>query len=82
MGPHTFRTVILGLYDEDWSIRRIVEKEILENYEIGNLVDYLLKENSNILSLRLTIKDILEKDLVVNRNLSMFFENLFKQLDE
>jgi hypothetical protein len=82
MGPHTFRTIILGLYDEDWSVRRIVEKEIFDNYEIGILIEHLLKESSNILSLRLTIKDILDKELVVNRNTCMFFENLLKQLEQ
>jgi hypothetical protein len=82
MGLQTFRTLILGLYDDDWTVRRTVEKEILDNYKINNIIENFTKENSSPYSIMFTIKDILEKELFSNKSTSLFLRNILKETEK
>ena len=74
-GVHTLRTLLIGLHDENDSVRNTIEKLIVVKMDINNVIQYF-GDNGQLLSLKISVKDILEK----NKNLSMFTVNYFNQL--
>ena len=74
-GVHTMRTLLIGLNDEDDNVRNTIEKVIVVKMDINNVIEYF-SQNNQLNSLKISIKDILEK----NKNLSMFTVNYFYQL--
>ena len=69
------RTLLIGLHDENDSVRNTIEKLIVVKMDINNVIQYF-GDNGQLLSLKISVKDILEK----NKNLSMFTVNYFNQL--
>jgi hypothetical protein len=69
------RTLLIGLNDEDDNVRNTIEKVIVVKMDINNVIEYF-SQNNQLNSLKISIKDILEK----NKNLSMFTVNYFYQL--
>ncbi len=74
-GVHTLRTLLIGLHDENEAVRNTIEKLFVVKMDINNVIQYF-GENGQLLSLKISVKDILEK----NKNLSMFTANYFNQL--
>lgn len=82
LGSHTFRTLILGIYDDDWTVRRTVEKEILDNFKINLIIENFTGENPNPYSIKFTIKDILDKELCTNRSTIFFLKDLLNEIEK
>ena len=77
MGPHSLRTLLISLHDENYQVRKIVEKEILEKFSVDNILNSFGPEKSSQrMSLKIAIRDILEKDLNSNPQLRNFFQSL------
>ncbi len=74
-GVHTLRTLLIGLHDENETVRNTIEKLIVVKMDINYVIQYFA-ENGQLLSLKISVKDILEK----NKSLSMFTVNYFNQL--
>ena len=74
-GVQTLRTLLIGLHDENDTVRNTIEKVIVVKMNIPDVVSYFSAQDQ-LGSLKISIKDILEK----NKNLSMFTVNYFNQL--
>ena len=77
IGVHTMRTLLIGLNDDDDNVRNTIEKVIVVKMDINSVIEYFSHFNQ-LNSLKISIKDILEK----NKNLNMFTVNYFYQLIE
>ena len=78
LGVHTIRTLLVGLHDEDDGVRATVEKVIVNMMNIGEVVEYFANEGNQLLSLKIAVKDVLDKKYP----LSMFTINYLNQLLE
>jgi hypothetical protein len=82
MGPQTLRTLLIGLHDENFHVRKIVEKEITENFSIPIILEYYtLQRSSHRMSLKIAIREILEKQLAINLETVKFLQNLLISLE-
>lgn len=82
MGPQTLRTLLIGLHDENLQVKKIVEKEIIENFSIEKILEYFnMERSSHKMSLKITIREILEKELAINRVTIKFLQNLLSALE-
>ena len=82
MGPQTLRTLLIGLHDENPQVRKIVEKEIIENFSIQSILEYFTTErSSHRMSLKIAIREILEKQLAMNVKTINFLQNLLVVMD-
>jgi hypothetical protein len=83
MGPQTIRTLLIGLHDENFNVRKTVEKEIYEKFTIEGILESFGKEkSSHRMSLKIAIRDILEKDLPINIATKKLFQNLLIALEK
>lgn len=78
IGVHTIRTLLVGLHDEDNGVRSTVEKVIVSTMNINDVITYFSSEGNQLLSLKIAIKDVLDKKYP----LSMFTVNYLNQLLE
>jgi hypothetical protein len=75
-GVQTLRTLLIGLHDENDTVRNTIEKVIVVKMNIPDVVNYFA-EQDQLGSLKISVKDILDK----NKNyLSLFTVNYFNQL--
>jgi hypothetical protein len=82
MGPQTLRTLLIGLHDENFQVRKIVEREIIENFSIQRILEYFTPErSSHRMSLKIAIREILEKQLAMNLETVQFLQNLLISLE-
>ncbi len=83
MGTHTLRTLLVGLHDENINVRRTVEKEIVEKFSVKNIIEnFGTDKNSHRMSLKIAIRDILEKELPLNIATKNFFISVLRSLDK
>ena len=79
IGVHTIRTLLVGLHDEEEGVRSTVEKVIVTQMNISDVVNYFVEnDEGQLASLKIAIKDIVEN----NYPLSMFAKNYLNQLLE
>ena len=79
IGVHTIRTLLVGLHDEEEGVRTTVEKVIVTQMNIADVVNYFAEnEGGQLSSLKIAIKDLIEN----NYPLSMFAKNYLNQLIE
>lgn len=78
MGPHNLRTLLIGLHDDNLQVRKIIEKEIFEKFTVDGIVYSFTGDDksSQRMSLKIAIRDILEKDLPLNIATKSFFQNI------
>lgn len=77
MGAHTLRTLLIGLHDDNLQVRRTVEKEIIDKFTVMDILEcFGVDKSSQRMSLKIAIRDILEKDLPINIVTRSFFQNL------
>jgi len=82
MGPQTLRTLLIGLHDESPQVRKIVEKEIIENFSIHSILEYFTPDrSSHRMSLKIAIREILEKQLAINVKTISFLQNLLAVME-
>ena len=82
MGPQTLRTLLIGLHDESSQVRKIVEKEIIENFSIHSILEYFTTDrSSHRMSLKIAIREILEKQLAINVKTISFLQNLLAVME-
>jgi hypothetical protein len=83
MGTQTLRTLLVGLHDENINVRRTVEKEILEKFSVQSIMEnFGTDKNSHRMSLKIAIRDILEKELPINIATKNFFVSVLKSLEK
>ena len=63
IGVSTIRTLLCGLYDENPNVRKVVENQIMKNYTYDNILIEFYDKQPQLLSLKLTIRDIMEKKI-------------------
>ncbi len=64
-------------------MRRTVEKEILEKFTLQNILEsFTLERGSHRMSLKIAIRDILEKELPINIATKNFFTLLLNTLEK
>ena len=81
IGPHTIRTLLIGLHDENKEVRKIVEREITGKFGVYDIVDLFVDKNSQKLSLRIAIRDILEKCENLHPSTKTYFNDILMNLD-
>lgn len=81
MGPHTIRTLLIGLHDENREVRKIVEKEIVTKLPVGDVLSIFGDKSSQKLSLKIAIRDILEKSENLHANTRAYFNEIILNLD-
>ena len=70
------RTLILGLFDENQLVRKTVEKEIIQKFSLEAIIDAFKDKNSQKLSLKIALRDVLEKDLPMTNEIRILFKDL------
>lgn len=75
IGPSTIRTLIIGLFDESELVRQNVELAI-EQMSFESIVNIFEDNNSKKLSLKIAMKDILEKNIPINIHIRKLFSEL------
>lgn len=73
---------MIGLHDENREVRRIVEKEITGKFAVYEILDLFMEKNSQKLSLKIAIRDILEKSDTLLESTRAFFNDLIINLDK
>lgn len=79
LGVHTLRTLLIGLHDNNPAVRQTIEKVIVSQMNIEDIIKHFSQEESGgnkISSLRIAIREILDKQYPI----SLFTINYFKQL--
>lgn len=80
IGVSTFRTMLNALFDEDISVRRTVEDQLYNNYSIENIILEYQDNLQAIISIKVALKDIIEKYVYTNKNsLSSLNKNLLNK---
>jgi hypothetical protein len=83
MGPHTIRTLLIGLHDENFNVRKTVEKEITDKISVESILAcFPMEKSSHRMSLKIAIRDIIEKDMPINLSTKKFFQNLLSALEK
>jgi hypothetical protein len=83
MGPHTIRTLLIGLHDENFNVRKTVEKEITEKFSVESiLASFSIEKSSHRMSLKIAVRDIIEKEMPINLATKKFFQNLLAALEK
>lgn len=81
IGVTTFRTLLVGLYDDNPNVRKTIENEMLQRFKIEDIVAEFFKRIPQLESLKFTLRDILEKRIPLSRNTSNFLENLLHSIE-
>ena len=81
IGPHTIRTLLIGLHDENREVRKIVEKEIVRKFAVEDVLNIFSEKSSQKLSLKIAIRDILEKSQNLQANTRAYFNEIILNLD-
>ena len=76
MGPHTIRTLLIGLHDKNREVRKIVEKEIVQKFAVGDVLSLFSEKSSQKLSLKIAIRDILEKSQNLQASTRAYFNEI------
>lgn len=82
IGASTLRTLLVGLYDESSIVRGTVEKEILENFSFEDIFRYFESKDSHKQSLKIAIRDILEKNIPLSGRMIRYLEDLLIELEK
>jgi hypothetical protein len=82
LGCHTLRTLLIGLHDNNPHVRQTVEKEIIEKLNIEDILNYFSNNASYALSLKIALRDILEKDIPLNSTTKELFSVLIDCLEK
>lgn len=83
MGPHTLRTLLIGLHDDNLQVRKCIEKEIVEKIDIADVLNYFNPDKSSQrMSLKIAIREILEKDLPMNLSTRKHLQELIIALEK
>lgn len=82
IGPHTIRTLLIGLHDENKEVRKIVEKEITSKFAVYEILELFEYKNSQKLSLKIAIRDILEKCDSLQAVTRNYFNDIIMNLDK
>jgi len=81
IGPHTIRTLLIGLHDDNKEVRKIVEKEITGKFAVYEIIELFSHKNSQKLSLKIAIRDILEKCETLQPSTRNYFNDIIMNLD-
>ncbi len=82
LGIHTFKVIIIGLHDDNFQVRKVVEKTVFDNYRIQDVLNLYYNDRKSLLSLKVSVKDIIEKDLLTSKNSTLFFTSLYTELSK
>jgi hypothetical protein len=66
LGPHTVRTLLIALHDDNIQVRKAVEKELVTKMSIADILNAFADKVSQKFSLKITVRDLLEKDLLLS----------------
>ena len=75
IGVSTFKVLLNALSDDNENVRKIVEKQILEKFSLGSLVNFYYDSPSKA-SLVITMKSILDKNHKINPKLITLLKDL------
>jgi hypothetical protein len=81
IGVSTLRTILCGLYDENPNVRKIVENEILKEFTYDDILIEFYEKQLQLLSLKLTIKDILEKKISLTIHMQKYLIELLNLIE-
>ena len=82
IGPHTIRTLLIGLHDENKEVRKIVEREITGKFAVYEILELFSEKNSQKLSLKIAIRDILEKCDSLQPATRNYFNDIIMNIDK
>jgi hypothetical protein len=81
LGPHTVRTLLIALHDENFQVRKAVEKELVTKFSISDIINAFADKVSQKFSLKITVRDLIEKELVLNPNTKSYLNDLLIALE-
>ena len=84
LGPHTLRTLLIGLHDANVTVRKTIEKVIAEQISIEAVINYFGDEAkaSQLTSLKIAVREILDKELPMTLLTIDYFKDLLFALDK
>ncbi len=82
IGATTIRTLIVALYDENQVVKKTIEKEIVEKFSIEAIVSSFQDKPQQKSSLKIAIRDILDKNLNLSPVTHRYFKDLYIALDK
>ena len=80
-GIHNMRTLLLGLQDKNKNVRNAIEKVIIVKMPISEVVNYFSNEGQ-LMSLKLTVKELLDKKNYLQLVTMGYLEKLFSTIEE
>jgi hypothetical protein len=72
---------LIGLHDENAQVRKAVEKEITQKINIADIMNTFVDKVSQKFSLKITIRDLVEKDIVLHPNTKTYLSDLLIALE-
>jgi HEAT repeat protein len=82
IGPHTLRTLLYGLHDENLLVRKTVEKEIIEKFAVEDVLNAFADKSSQKMSLKIAIRDAIEKDSSITQGSKKYFQSILIALEK
>ena len=80
-GVHSIRTLLnYGLFDKNESVRKTIEKRILEKMNVNDIISYF-KNSNQLLSLKIMLIDVIEKCLMISPQFKSFCEEIIQNID-
>jgi hypothetical protein len=81
LGPHTIRTLLIALHDDNTTVRRTIEKEICEKFNVFDILQSFANKPSQKFSLKVGVRDLLEKGSYLNVNTKRMLNELLILLE-
>ncbi len=81
IGATSIRTLALGLLDSSNLVRENVEK-VLEKMHIKTIIEEFEDKSTKKLSLKIALKDILDKNIYIKNPIKRLFKTLISYFDE
>ena len=74
--------MIVALYDQNNLVKKTIEKEIIEKFSIEDIVNSFIDKAQQKSSLKIAIRDILDKNLNLNTLTHRYFKDLYMSLEK
>lgn len=81
IGVSTFRTLLIGLYDKNPNVRKVVENEVIENFPPESIVSEYSNRRPQLMSIKYSIKDLLDKKVILTKNMEKYVERLLNIIE-
>lgn len=76
IGASTLRTLLISLFDESELVRNTVQKHLVSNVTIADVIKEFEGKHSHLVSLRIGLRDLLEKQVQLKEPVVKLFNEI------